>query len=123
MKKNTLRKGGFTLVEIMIVVAIIGLLCAIALPNFVKARTKSQQDACINNLRQLDGALQQWALETKQGISAAPDSSAVATYMRGGVLPTCPSGELAYVFAATIGTVPAVACANAATLPGHALPQ
>jgi len=52
-------------VEIMIVVAIIGLLAAIAIPNFVRARTTSQTNACINNLRQMDGAVQQYALESK----------------------------------------------------------
>ena len=51
MKRTTAKNQGFTLVEIMIVVAIIGLLAAIAIPNFVKARTTSQQNACINNLR------------------------------------------------------------------------
>jgi prepilin-type N-terminal cleavage/methylation domain-containing protein len=60
MKKNTAKKHGFTLVEIMIVVAIIGLLAAIAIPNFVKARTTSQQNACINNLRLIDASRPMW---------------------------------------------------------------
>ena len=50
----------------MIVVAIIGLLAAIAIPNFVRARTTSQTNACINNLRQIDGAAQTWALENNK---------------------------------------------------------
>lgn len=56
-------KKGFTLVEIMIVVAIIGLLAAIAIPSFMKARTTSQKNACINNLRQIESAKDQWAVE------------------------------------------------------------
>jgi len=56
-------KKGFTLVEIMIVVAIIGLLAAIAIPSFMKARTTSQKNACINNLRQIESAKDQYAIE------------------------------------------------------------
>jgi prepilin-type N-terminal cleavage/methylation domain-containing protein len=81
MKINTSRKAGFTLVEIMIVVAIIGLLAAIAIPNFVRARQTSQTNACINNLRQIDGAKQQWALENNQAPTAAPGEGAIAPYL------------------------------------------
>ena len=54
---------GFTLVEIMIVVAIIGLLAAIALPSFMKARASARRNACINNLKQIDGAKDEYCLE------------------------------------------------------------
>ena len=61
MKTIQNRKSGFTLVEIMIVVAIIGLLAAIAIPNFVKARTSAQTNSCIANLKQIQGAIEQGA--------------------------------------------------------------
>lgn len=65
-------RSAFTLVEIMIVVAIIGLLAAIAIPNFVRARENAQRAACQGNLRTIDGAKGTWALENRKGSTDVP---------------------------------------------------
>ena len=95
MQINTSRKSGFTLVEIMIVVAIIGLLAAIAIPNFVKARTASQTSACVANLKQIEGAIATWALEQKKVNTDAVDTTALFglnNYIKS--KPSCPASGI-----------------------------
>jgi prepilin-type N-terminal cleavage/methylation domain-containing protein len=87
------KKRAFTLVEIMIVVLIIGILMAIAVPNFVKARDSSRSKSCIANLKQIDSAKEQYAMDAKldSGATVAWSNLAGATaYMK--AQPTCPSG-------------------------------
>ena len=118
-----LSKAGFTLVEIMIVVAIIGLLAAIAIPNFVKARATSQANACINNLRQIDAAAQQFALEqgktTGTSINFPNDLTPYIKLNANSSIPPCPAGGT--YNDATIGSNPTCSLSTTVT-PNHVLP-
>ncbi len=118
------RKTGFTLVEIMIVVLIIGILLAIAIPNFVSAREASRAKACVGNLKQIDSATQQWCMDNKKSTSTYGTGPVIGTdlvktdgtgYLRS--TPNCPSGGTEAV-AASIGANPTCTISPAATTTG-----
>lgn len=93
-EKKVARAAGFTLVEIMIVVSIIGLLASIAMPSFLAARSRAQMNTCLDHLRLIDGAKQQWALENHAVSANTPTQDQLQPYLgRGtaGVLPICPA--------------------------------
>ena len=109
-------RRGFTLIEIMIVVLIIGILLAIAVPNFVKARESSRTKACIGNLKQVEAAKEQWAMENKKGSTDTPtDTDLFGTTAYVKVKPLCPSGGTYTV--GTVATSPT--CSKSAD--GHTL--
>jgi prepilin-type N-terminal cleavage/methylation domain-containing protein len=105
----------FTLVEIMIVVAIIGLLLAIAVPNFVKTRQLAQSRACMNNLRQIESAKQIWGVEHgKTGKDTPVESDWVGPLLYIKEMPRCPASGT-YNFN-SISTTPTC------SIGGHTLP-
>ena len=122
MENRTSRKHqkGFTLVEIMIVVLIIGILLAIAVPNFVRARESSRAKSCIANLKQIDSAKQQWGMDNKKTGTDTPadtDLAGTGKYMKS--FPTCPSDNSAY----TVGNLDTnPSCPNNTGSFAHVLP-
>ncbi len=100
-------------IGIFTAIASLGLLSAIAIPNFVKARNTSMQNACINNLRQIQAAKSEWALEKEKGPGDVPTANDLTPYLDGGKFPVCPAG----------GTYVIGAISNAPTcsVPGHSL--
>ena len=115
--------GGFTLLEIMLVCAVIGILVAIAVPNFMSARTNSQANACINNLRQIDSAAAQFAIEKGRSVGSTINyPSDLTPYFRlnaSSSIPPCPAGGNYTV--TPVGSDPQVTCSVGNTVsPPHA---
>ncbi len=101
-------------------VTIMILLVAIAVPNFIKARTMPGKNACVANLKQIDGAIKQWALENKKTNADPVDMTGVVTFLKGGMFPSCPAGGV-YSMGTTVGNRPT--CSMAGKHPeGHSLP-
>jgi prepilin-type N-terminal cleavage/methylation domain-containing protein len=120
---KNIRQTGFSLVEIMVVVCIIGLLAAVAIPNFVKTRATSQANACINNLRQIDSAANEFAYEKHLGAGSTINfPSDLTPYIKlntSGSIPGCPaSGTYSEP---TVGTNPICSLGTTVT-PSHVLP-
>lgn len=129
--KSMSKSKGFTLVEIMIVVAIIGIIIAIAVPGFIRARATSRMRACQENLTKIDGAKEQWALETNQLHGATVTAADLTTGPGAGngilkSMPQEPSGATGgdgasgYTINA-IGTDPI--CLTPGPYPGHSLAE
>ena len=102
MKIHNTRTAGFTLVEIMIVVAIIGLLASITIPNFVQSRTAANKHVCISNLQQIEGAIQRWSLDMRKDEAQTVTYSDIRAYLQHSVV--CPSGGTSLADSYTITT-------------------
>lgn len=114
-------KNAFTLIEIMIVVVIIGLIFAIGLPNYFKMVTTSKKNVCINNLKQIDMAVSQWAIDNNIPIGAVPSEeqeNTVYTYIKG-QRPVCPEAGTYTIY--QVGIKPQVRCSREDA--GHKLPD
>jgi prepilin-type N-terminal cleavage/methylation domain-containing protein len=106
-RDSTVARSAFTLVEIMIVVSLIGLLLAIAIPRFVKSRESAQLNSIYSNLRVVESAKDQWALQNQKGTGDTTDWSLLAEYLKGGTIK--PATSEAYTINA-VGTSAYATC-------------
>jgi prepilin-type N-terminal cleavage/methylation domain-containing protein len=118
LKAINKRRGGFTLVEIMIVVAIIALLAAIAVPGFLRARKRSQASRILNDLRMIDSAVDQYAIETNRKTGDAVAVTDWTNYLKkGSILYNGGKSLLGTAYGAqTVDTIPQVPAADYAVL-------
>jgi prepilin-type N-terminal cleavage/methylation domain-containing protein len=106
LRKWQQQQQGFTLIEMMIVVLVIGILLGIAVPNFVRAREGTRTKACVENLQKIQWAKEQWAIENNQPANGAVVESDIAgSFKFLTELPDCPSSGT-YDIGATVDTIP-----------------
>jgi prepilin-type N-terminal cleavage/methylation domain-containing protein len=116
-----MKNRAFTLVEVMIVVLIIGVLAAIAVPNFVKARESARRSTCLGNMKQVESAKEQWAMDNKKASGDTVTSADIAIHFHPSYIktyPSCPAGGTYTI--GVIGTN--ISCSKAAAPDLHVLP-
>ena len=96
-------------------IAMIMVLLPIAIPNFIKARNTAQTNMCINNLRQIDSAKSEWALEHGKKAEDVPTAADLTPYLKNGHMPVCPAGG--------VYTIGADSTPPTCSVQGHVLPQ
>jgi prepilin-type N-terminal cleavage/methylation domain-containing protein len=118
LNKINKRRGGFTLVEIMIVVAIIALLAAIAVPGFLRARKRSQASRILNDLRMIDAAVDQYAIETNRATGFVLAVADWTNYLKkGSIIYNTGKSILGSTYGAqTVDTIPQVPTSDLAAL-------
>lgn len=113
------QQSGITLIELLIVVAIMGLLMGIMLPNFIRARRDGQATLCCQNLEALENAKQQWAFAVSAGDNELPDIADLVPYMNSSVLPSCPAAGVYSLNTTGTATTADPATCSLAQAPGR----